>query len=227
LIASGCGNERSTAVKSRKGVRRLLGVVVGLLALGGVGAAATHYLYEPYNPGFLEYPTIVALHVILGGLYLALAPFQFERRIRSRHLGYHRWAGRVLVSIGLVVGATGVFMGLVIPIAGWIERGYISVFGALFLVALVKGFVHIRAGRVALHREWMIRAFAIGLAVVTQRLIFIPVLLAVADPTDGQVAMLSAVSFLAAFVLHSSLAEVWIRLTRRSGVPVARAAKAA
>jgi hypothetical protein len=72
----------------------LLGVVVGLLALLGVGAAATHYLYEPYNPGFLEYPTIVALHVVLGGLYLALAPFQFVRRIRSGHLGYHRWAGR-------------------------------------------------------------------------------------------------------------------------------------
>jgi uncharacterized membrane protein len=202
-----------------KTMRRPLSVVVGLLTLGGVGAAATHYLYEPYNPGFLEYPTIVALHVILGGLYLALAPFQFVRRIRSRHLGYHRWVGRVLVSIGLVIGTTGVFMGMFIPIAGWIERGYISVFGVLFLVALVKGFLHVRAGRVALHREWMIRAFAIGLAVVTQRLIFIPALLVVADPTEGPVAMLSAVSFMAAFVVHSSLAEVWIRLTRRSSPP--------
>ena len=79
-------------------------------------------------------------------------------------------------------------MGFVIPIAGWIERGYIGVFGAFFLVALVKGFLHIRAGRVALHREWMIRAFAIGLAVATQRLIFIPAILAVADPTEGPVA---------------------------------------
>lgn len=205
----------------------MLGVVVGLLALVGVGASATHYLYDPYNPGFLEYPTVVALHVVLGGLYLALAPFQFVRRIRSRHLGYHRWAGRVLVSIGLVVGTTGVFMGLVIPIAGWIERGYISVFGVLFLVALVKGFVHIRAGKVALHREWMIRAFAIGLAVATQRVIFIPALLAVADPTQGPVAILSAVSFLVAFVLHVSVAEAWIHLTRRSGIARTRVAKAA
>ncbi len=66
MIASGRGNESGAAVKSRKGVRRLLGVVVGFLALLGVGAAATHYLYEPYNPGFLKYPTIVALHVLLG-----------------------------------------------------------------------------------------------------------------------------------------------------------------
>jgi hypothetical protein len=122
--------------------------------------------------------------------------------------------------LGVVVGEAGVFMGLAIPIAGWIERGYISVFGVLFLVVLVRGFVHIRAGRVALHREWMIRAFAVGLAVVTQHLIFIPALLAVVDPTQESVTMLSAVSFMVAFVVHSSLAEVWIRLTRRSSTPV-------
>ena len=47
-------------------IRRPISVVVGFLALLRVGAAATHYLYEPYNPGFLVYPTIVALHVIQG-----------------------------------------------------------------------------------------------------------------------------------------------------------------
>ena len=54
-------------------VRRPLGVVVGFLALEGVVVAATHYLHEPYNPGFLEYPTIVVVHVVLGGLYLMVA----------------------------------------------------------------------------------------------------------------------------------------------------------
>jgi uncharacterized membrane protein len=212
-------------VKS-KGLRRLLVVVVGFLALIGIAASAAHYLQEPYNPGFLEYPTVVALHVVLGAFYLALAPFQFVRRIRSRHLGYHRWAGRVLVSIGLVVGATALFMGLVIPLSGWPERVVIGLFGSLFLIALLKGFVHIRAKRVALHREWMIRAFAIGLAIATMRLIFVPALLVVADPSYGQIATLSVASFTVAFVLHSSLAEIWIRLTRKSGVPRTRAAKA-
>ena len=44
-----------------------LGVAVGFLALVGVGASAAHYLHEPYNPGFLDFPTIVAVHVVLGG----------------------------------------------------------------------------------------------------------------------------------------------------------------
>ena len=195
-------------------MRWTLAVAVGFLALVGVTASATHYLQEPYNSGFLQYPTIVALHVVLGGVYLTLAPFQFVKRIRSRHLAYHRWAGRVLVSIGVVVGVTALFMGLVIPFSGWAERVIIGVFGGLFLLALGKGFVHVRAGRVASHREWMIRAFAIALSIATMRMIFIPALLVAADPTDGQIAFLSVASFTAAFVVHASVAELWIRLTR-------------
>src|SRR5215216_7076741 len=153
-----------------------LGVAVGFLALIGVGASVAHYVQEPYNPGFLEYPIIVAVHVVLGGLYLTLVPFQFVRRIRSRHLRYHRRVGRILVSIGLVVGVTALFMGLVIPFFGWGERVIIGLFGTVFLVALTTGFLHVRAGRVALHREWMMRAFAVGLSIATQRLIFFPAL---------------------------------------------------
>jgi hypothetical protein len=152
----------------RRGIGRLLGVAVGFLALVGVGASAAHYLQEPYNAGFLDFPNIVALHVVLGGVYLALAPRQFVRRIRSRHLGYHRRVGRLLVAIG-VVGVTALLMGLVIPFSGWPERVVVGLFGSLFLFALVKGFVHVRTGRVALHGEWMIRDFAIGLAIATQR----------------------------------------------------------
>lgn len=200
-------------------MRQLLGVLVGFLVFVGIGASITHYLQEPYNPGFLEFPVIVALHVILGTVYLALAPFQFVGRIRSRHLAYHRRIGRILVALGLVVGATGVFMALVIPFSDWGERVVVGSFGVLFLVALGKGFVHIRAGRAAAHREWMIRAFAIGLAIATMRLIFVPALLTAVNPTDQQIEMLSIVSFTVAFVLHSSLAEVWIRLTRRSSIP--------
>jgi uncharacterized membrane protein len=212
---------------TRQSMVWLLGVTVGLLVPIGVGASVAHYLQEPYNPGFLEFPTIVALHVALGGLYLTLAPFQFVRRIRSRHLGYHRRVGRLLVAIGVVVGATALFMGLVIPFSGWGERVIIGLFGTLFLVALVKRFVHVRAGRVAQHREWMIRAFAIALAVATIRLIYIPALFIVADPTDAQNAMLWDTSFAVAFIVHVSVAELWIRATRRSGVPRARKVMAA
>ena len=205
---------------TRKGSSWTIATAVGVLALVGIAAAATHYLWEPYNPGFLDFPIVTALHVVLGGIYLVLAPLQFVRRIRSRHLAYHRRVGRLLVAIGLVVGATALFMGLVIPFFGWGERVIIGLFGTVFLVALTTGFLHVRAGRVALHREWMMRAFAVGLSIATQRLIFFPALLIVeADPTDGQFAALWVAAFVAAFVLNLFVAEARIRTSRRSLVP--------
>src|SRR5918998_5565556 len=209
----------------RGGMGWLLSVAVGLLAFIGVAASATHYLQEPYNPGFLQFPTIVALHVVLGGVYLALAPFQFVGRIRSQHLSYHRRAGRLLVAVGLVAGVTGLFLGLVIPFSGWGERVIIGLFGSLFLFALVKGFLHVGAGRVALHREWIIRAFAIGLSIATMRLIFVPALIMASTP--AQITTLAVSSFAAAFVLHAAGAELWIRAPRRSGAPRAGEGKAA
>jgi uncharacterized membrane protein len=205
---------------TRKGPSWTLATAVGVLALVGIAAAATHYFWEPYNPAFLDFPFVTALHVVLGGIYLILAPLQFVSRIRSRHLTYHRRVGRLLVAIGLVVGATALFMGLVIPFFGWGERVIIGLFGTVFLVALTTGFLHVRAGRVALHREWMMRAFAAGLSIATQRLIFFPALWIVeADPADGQFAALWVAAFVAAFVLNLFVAEARIRATRRSRVP--------
>ena len=198
-------------------LRRLGGAVVAILALLGIGASITYFLVEPYNPGFLRFPTLVGFHVVLGAVYLALAPLQFITTIRRRWPGYHRWVGRLLVAIGLVVGLTALFLGLAIPFSRWSERIVIAVFGGLYLVALAQGFVSIRARRTALHREWMIRAFAIGLSIATMRLIFVPALLLSISPSDQQIALLSVGSFSVSFLLHAALAELWIRATHRQG----------
>jgi predicted membrane protein DUF2306 len=131
----------------------------------------------------------------------------------------------VLVAIGLVVGAAGVCMAVVIPVGGWPERVVVGSSGFLFLVALGKGFLYVRAGPVALHREWMIRAFAIALAIAITRLILISAMLIVGMPTDGQVATLVVVSFTVACVVHASLTEAWVRGTRRRSVSGAGAAR--
>lgn len=208
-------------------MRWFLPFLVGLLALIGVGASIGHYLMEPYNPGFRQYATITAFHVILGGIYLALAPFQFVQRIRTRWLGYHRWTGRLLVAIGLVIGATALFMGIVFPTAGWPQSIVNSLFGLLFLAALVLGFTHVRAGRIAQHREWMLRAFAIGLAIATTRLISVPTILWLGEPTEQQAALIVLGSFTASFLLHAGFTEWWIRYTHQPDNTAAGAAQSA
>ena len=165
-------------------VRWSLAITISTLAVIGVAASATFYVRPLMHDRFLDFPAVVALHVVLGGVYLALAPFQFVTRIRTRWPEYHRQVGRLLVAIGLVAGASGLFMAWIIPFAGWPERIILGFFGLLFLTSTAKGFFAIRAGQVTAHREWMIRAFAIGLAIATDRLIIVAIIfLMLGNPT--------------------------------------------
>jgi uncharacterized membrane protein YozB (DUF420 family) len=202
---------------NRRGARRWLRTAVSLLVLVSVGASVSYFVREPANLSFLDHPIIVGLHVVLGAIYIVVAPFQFVERIRNCHISYHRAAGRVLVTVGLVVSVTALFLGLVIPFSGWPEAVLIAIFGTLFLFFLVRGYVHIRAKRVTLHQAFMMRAFALALAPATQRVLFIPPLLVLEDPTLDQVVLLSVAAWATALVLHSVLAELWIRRTRRTG----------
>lgn len=192
-------------------LRKPLNITVGILAVIALGAVGAHYFIPPISPGFLVFPVVVALHVIPAGFWMLLAPFQFVRRIRSRWLNYHRWTGRVLVALGLLIGLSALFMGWIIPVAGWPERVIIGFYGAFFLVALGKGFYHIRVRQTMLHREWMIRAFALTLAVATIRLIEIPLLIAVGT---ASLQIIYIIGNITAFTSHAVIAEIWIRATR-------------
>lgn len=192
-------------------MRKTLPFAVGFLVLLGLVSVGAHFDDEAYNPGFFEYPGITRSHVFLGAFYLVFAPLQFVGRIRERSLGYHRMAGRLLVTGGLGVGASALFLGLVVPFSGWAERIVIGFFGTFFLFSLLRGFVHIRAGRVELHREWMMRALNVGLAIASMRLMFVPALLYFGD---AHATTLSILAFTIAFVLHGAFAEFWIRRTR-------------
>jgi uncharacterized membrane protein len=204
-------------------VRALLTVVVALLVAIGAAAAVAYFHHPLFNSRFAEFPAITRFHVILGGIYLTLAPLQFVTGGRRRALGYHRAAGRMLVAAGTVVGITATFILLVIPGGGvipggaWREQVFVTPFAVFFVVALAMSVRHIRAGRVALHREWMIRAFAVGLAIATQRVFFVIGRVAVVGPrkaTAAEIVFLMLVAFVAAFFLHVAVAEAWIRAGR-------------
>ena len=193
-----------------------LTVIVAALSLLGVVFTIAFLINGGANEGFAEYPTATNLHVIPGLIYLALAPLQFLSSVRKRFPTYHRRAGQLLSSIGLVLGTAGLFIALIFPYSGFAEQIIVGGFALFFLLSIIRGFQYARARDFARHREWMMRAFAIGLSIVTMRLIFIPVLVAVGNPTREQAELYSIVSFTIAFFLHSLVAELWIRHTRPS-----------
>ena len=50
-----------------------------------------------FDRRFAAHPIMTRLHILPGGLFLLLAPFQFSPRIRRRHIRFHRWSGRVVM----------------------------------------------------------------------------------------------------------------------------------
>jgi len=206
--------KRATGVLAR--------LLIGWLVLIGVGASASFYFREPANTQFANYPIMTALHVGLGGVYMLLAPFQFLPSIRNRWINYHRQVGRFLVGVGVIVGLTAAFMAVVIPYSGWSERIFVTPFTIYFGFCIFRGFRLIRQKRIKEHKEWMTRGFAIGLAISTQRLLFLPPLLyiifRIGAPTEEQIVLLTIVSFVTALVSHALIAEWWIRRQARNGL---------
>lgn len=209
----------------RHRVRRLMPVAVVVLCAIGLGSSGTYFVREPANHGFLDHGSLVALHVVSGSVYLLLAPLQFVPGLRRRKPRYHRWAGRVLVIIAFVMGVSAIAIGLLIPYSGYAESVVITVFGTYLLACLWLGFRCIVGRDVAHHREWMVRAFSVALAIATQRLIFLPALLWMDDPTHAQIAAAAIAAWVAALTIHVVSAELW--LGRAHGVTSAARAGAA
>ena len=168
---------------------------------------------ELIDSRFARHPVPTLLHVIFGGLFLLLAPFQFSARLRSRHLRLHRWSGRFLVTIAIVSTIAGFFFGLLMPYGGPVEAAAIALFGGLFLVALGKAIVAIRKGEVARHREWMIRAFAVALGISTVRVVGAGVDF-VLTPAGFGPKVLFVLSVWTGWVLTVGAAELWLSYTR-------------
>ncbi|MDJ0789703.1 MAG: DUF2306 domain-containing protein [Myxococcota bacterium] len=192
-------------------------VIVSLtifLALLGIAASVEHLLAsEHYNAGFDEHPVPSRIHVILGALYLGLALVQFAGEVRRRWPGFHRVAGRVAVVAGVGAGITALVIAAWFPFGGTPELVITGPFALLFGYALARGLWLARRRRFAEHREWMIRAMAVGTSISTMRLIFVPALISFGGQEEVA-RWLSLVCFGIAFVIHSTVAELWIRSTR-------------
>jgi uncharacterized membrane protein len=195
---------------------KLLAGIAVALALLGIGLSVEHLTdAEVYNPGFAEHPGWIGAHVVLGAVYLGLALPQLAARIRVRRPALHRGMGRAAVAAGGVAGVTAVVMTAWFPYSGRAALAFVAPFAVWFVLALVRGAWLARRRRFAEHREWMIRAFAIGTGIATMRLIFVPAMLLLGGFEDEALARrVSLASFPAAFVLHAALAEAWIRATR-------------
>ena len=211
-----------------KPASRLLWTGVVLLVVIGIAAVTrrTLVLLWPIlsggksNPaavldaGFARHMALTLIHILPGGLFFALAPLQFMPSIRQKHLQFHRWSGRVLVICGLIIGVTALVMSYTMNIGGPNETAATTLFAIVFLICLVKAYLYIRRKEVARHREWMIRAFGVGLGVATTRPI-VGIFFATRRLTPHE---FFGIAFWLGFTSTFLAAEAWIDYTRHRKV---------
>lgn len=199
----------------------LIGVVVALLRIVRLAPVLLSGVPLLPNPPptdymFALFPWLTLTHILPGLLFMVLGPLQFNVRLRTKYPQFHRLSGRVFVICSLIIGLTALVMSFVMPaIGGATQASATALFSIYFLFALSKAFWSIRQRQVAAHREWMLRAFAIGLAVATIRPL-VGIFYATSRLSGLTPYEFFGIAFWIGFVLHLLVAELWINLTRPS-----------
>ncbi len=193
----------------------LVGLLIAVLIGFSVGRSIYTYSGAPpqsnFDARYIEHPLIAGLHMYAGILFLILAPLQFSKKLRANHISMHRILGRILMVCALISGLYGIaalvalpaFGGLATETSGWF-------FGCIFLFSIARAFWCIKNKKIASHREWMIRAFALGLGVGTQRLVLAILMMTTSygfEQNFGPALWLG-------FAINMIIAEFWINITR-------------
>lgn len=187
-------------------------VVRRSLTMAGVIASVNPAGGALFDTGFVKYPLITFLHMLPGALFMILGSLQFVKSIREKYPRFHRRSGWVFIVCGYMIGISAFIMSFLVPIGGVNEGAATVLFSVFFLIALTMALVSIMKRRIALHREWMLRAFAIGLAVSTIRPI-VGLFFAFSGLAPQQ---FFGTAFWIGFTLHLVIAEGWINYTRRA-----------
>lgn len=117
---------------------------------------------------FAQRPLASWGHFAGGGTALVAGALQLHTRLRNRWLELHRWLGRLYV---LAVAAGGMAALVLAPHAstGRVAAAGFALLGACWLASTALAVLAIRHRRLAAHRDWMVRSYALTLAAVTLR----------------------------------------------------------
>ncbi len=178
------------------------------------------------NARFFDSPAPVLAHIVGATVFCLVGAFQFDHGLRRARPRWHRAAGRAVVLSGLVVAASGIWMTLFYKLPPLDDSALLNgvrlFFATAMGVALVLAVAAILRRKVATHRAWMMRAYAIGVAAGTQAFTHLPLALQGGPVTElGRTAAMTA-----GWLINLAVAEWLIRRPARRRPPRTGAAGA-
>ena len=148
-----------------------------------IAVASTYVLYhnerflvDSSNPVWQHYEPFkwwLLPHTVFGAIVLLVAPFQFSDRIRQRFTKAHRIMGRLYVLGAFVLAPLGAYIQYYQERSG-MPRSFtvLAIVDALMLIgatAFAGLFAYKR--KIALHRQWVTRSYAIALVFIAGRFV--------------------------------------------------------
>jgi uncharacterized membrane protein len=157
------------------GVRRTAFLTMTGLSLLVVVASLRYFSLNPvvFIPGqqaaYLANLGPLLLHIGAGSVALAIGPLQFVGGLRSRRPRLHKAVGRVYLTAVLLTAVGALSLSRIAEGGPMARLGFASL-AVVLLVVTAIALVAILRGRVATHRAWMTRSYALIFTAVTFRL---------------------------------------------------------
>jgi uncharacterized membrane protein YozB (DUF420 family) len=145
-----------------------LAVLISILALRYLTLNPEVFFPEQRDV-YAAHLTILIMHISGGAAALLLGPTQFSSGLRRRAIRWHRALG-VAYAASVGVGVLGGFQLALVAYGGAGVRAGFLALATSWLVCTVAAVIAITRGRVAVHRRFMIRSYALTFAAVTLRL---------------------------------------------------------
>lgn len=154
-------------------------------------------------------PIAFQIHAIAGGIVLITGITQFNAMLRARLPWIHRISGRIYVASTLAAGAAAIVNAAFFDV-GLAAKVSFFLLGLLWIGTTSIAYQEARKRRFLLHREWMLRSFALSLFFISFSL-WVPAF--AGNSSQHDTAYLVAVSL--SWMLNLVAAEIWIRYTRK------------
>lgn len=178
------------------------------MAFPPAGASTDPESFAAQSAFYIEQGWAPILHLGCGLVFAIFGPLQFSARLRTRAPRAHRMMGYAFVTSTLFIGASGLWMNVVFPpVGGALKLSANWVFGVAMLLAVVLAMRAIFRRDFVGHRAWMMRTFAIGMGVATQRWVLLPIFVALGEFDD----VLIGVGVWGGWLLNVVVVEVLIR----------------
>jgi hypothetical protein len=180
------------------------------------------FLIDSNHPAWQHYAPFkwwLLPHGIFGAIVLLFAPLQFSERLRQRYTKAHRVMGRLYVVGALALAPMGAYIQYYQERMG-APRSF-TVLGivdaAMLMGTTILAFVFAYRRKIALHRQWATRSYAVALVFIAGRFV-----MGITGWETMGVEIVQAIiwSCLALSVPLADVANNWRELRSASSVPV-------